>query len=92
MEGIVNASQLIVKEEEEEKVMNIDNKECKVKQRLLGENRDGSHKDNFGKSLKTLSAAKSQSCTVTRRSAEFRHPARMTQDSSFYIGENDCSI
>jgi hypothetical protein len=32
MEGITNASQLMVKEEEEEeKVMNIDNKECKVK-------------------------------------------------------------
>ncbi len=30
--------------------------------------------------------------TVTRRSAEFRHPARMTQDSSCYIGENDCFI
>jgi hypothetical protein len=30
--------------------------------------------------------------TVTRRSAEFRHPARMTQDSSCYIGENDCII
>ncbi len=27
---------------------------------LLGENRDGSHRDNFGKSLKTLSATKSQ--------------------------------
>jgi hypothetical protein len=44
MEGITNASQLMVKEEEEEeeKVMDIDNKECKVKQRLLSENRDGS--------------------------------------------------
>jgi hypothetical protein len=31
-------------------------------------------------------------CTVTRRSAEFRYPARMTQDSSCYIGENDCFI
>ncbi len=31
-------------------------------------------------------------CTVTRRSAEFRHPARMTQDSSCYIGENDWFI
>ncbi len=30
--------------------------------------------------------------TVTRRSAEFRHPARMTQDSSCYIGENDWFI
>ncbi len=30
--------------------------------------------------------------TVTRRSAEFRHPARMKQDSSCYIGENDCFI
>ncbi len=31
-------------------------------------------------------------CTVTRRSAEFRHPARMTQDSSCWVGENDCFI
>jgi hypothetical protein len=31
MEGITNASQMMVKEEEEEKVMDIDNKECKVK-------------------------------------------------------------
>ncbi len=30
--------------------------------------------------------------TVTRRSAEFHHPARMTQDSSCWVGENDCSI
>ena len=30
--------------------------------------------------------------TVTRRSAEFRHPARMTQDSSCWVGENDCFI
>ncbi len=50
--------QLIVKEEEEEKVMDVDNKECKVKQRLLGENRDGSQRDNFGERLKTLSATK----------------------------------
>jgi hypothetical protein len=60
MGGITNASQLMVKEEEEEKVMDLDNKECKVKQRFLGENGDGSHRDNFGKSLKTLSATKSQ--------------------------------
>jgi hypothetical protein len=30
------------------------------------------------------------SYTVTRRSAEFRHPARMAQDSSCWVGENDC--
>jgi hypothetical protein len=37
MQGITNASQLKVKEEEEEKVMDVVNKECKVKQRFLGE-------------------------------------------------------
>jgi hypothetical protein len=47
-------------------------------------------------SLHTCVCAGSVGCayayTVTRRSAEFRHPARMTQDSSCYIGENDCFI
>jgi hypothetical protein len=44
-------------------------------------------KEAFGKINIVL-----ESYTVTRRSAEFRHPARMTQDSSCYIGENDCFI
>ncbi len=39
-----------------------------------------------------LSKTQFSSYTVTRRSAEFRHPARMTQDSSCYIGENDWFI
>ncbi len=41
---------------------------------------------------KNIGAYKMHKYTVTRRSAEFPHPARMTQDSSCYIGENDCSI
>ncbi len=60
------------------------NFECYRKKLLAGKWKENSqmfHEDNY---LPLY--------TVTRRSAEFRHPARMTQDSSCYIGENDCSI